>query len=78
MTNPQLPFGGVGDSGQGAHHGRHSFLAFSHSKAVMRKGFGGDLPVRWPPGSRYKDLFLRALLRGEYWTLLLLLLGIRK
>ena len=78
MTNPELPFGGVGDSGVGAHHGHHSFLSFSHPKAVMRKGYVGDLPVRWPPESRYKDLFLRALLKGEYWNLLLVLVGIQK
>ncbi|CAM6086424.1 unnamed protein product [Calypogeia fissa] len=30
-----LPFGGVGDSGMGAYHGKHSFDTFSHRKAVL-------------------------------------------
>ena len=32
-----LPFGGVGASGMGAYHGKHSFDAFSHAKPVMFK-----------------------------------------
>ena len=31
---PQLPFGGVGDSGMGAYHGEWGFQALSHRKAV--------------------------------------------
>jgi aldehyde dehydrogenase (NAD+) len=33
--NLDLPFGGVGWSGQGSYHGRHGFLAFSHQRAVI-------------------------------------------
>ncbi|MFD7131136.1 aldehyde dehydrogenase family protein [Streptomyces sp. NPDC059894] len=36
---PSLPFGGVGASGMGAYHGKHSVTAFSHVKPVVRKGF---------------------------------------
>jgi aldehyde dehydrogenase (NAD+) len=32
---PGLPFGGVGDSGTGSYHGRHSLETFSHRKAVL-------------------------------------------
>jgi aldehyde dehydrogenase (NAD+) len=32
---PGLPFGGVGDSGTGRYHGRHSLETFSHRKAVL-------------------------------------------
>lgn len=35
LSNPNLPFGGVGDSGTGAYHGRYSFEAFSHRKAIL-------------------------------------------
>jgi aldehyde dehydrogenase (NAD+) len=34
---PELPFGGVGTSGMGNYHGKYSFEAFSHKKAVLRK-----------------------------------------
>lgn len=29
-----LPFGGVGASGMGCYHGKHSFEAFTHKRAV--------------------------------------------
>ncbi|MFD0067475.1 aldehyde dehydrogenase family protein [Streptomyces sp. NPDC056689] len=34
---PNLPFGGVGESGMGAYHGKTSFDAFSHRKPVLSK-----------------------------------------
>ena len=37
LCNHELPFGGVGASGMGAYHGKRSFLAFSHEKAVLEK-----------------------------------------
>lgn len=44
-----LPFGGVGQSGLGAYHGKASFDTFSHYKSVFRKPFWLDLPIRYPP-----------------------------
>ena len=35
VVNSHLPFGGVGQSGMGAYHGRYSFELFSHAKPVM-------------------------------------------
>ncbi|MFI8998784.1 aldehyde dehydrogenase family protein [Streptomyces sp. NPDC053542] len=32
---PDLPFGGVGESGMGAYHGPHSIATFSHRKAML-------------------------------------------
>ncbi|KAF0715427.1 Aste57867_3377 [Aphanomyces stellatus] len=49
MTNSDLPFGGVGNSGMGAYHGHHSFRTFSHQKAVMYKSTMGDIPFRYMP-----------------------------
>ncbi|KAF9612393.1 hypothetical protein IFM89_039389 [Coptis chinensis] len=46
LTAHTLPFGGVGESGVGAYHGKFSFDAFSHKKAVMYRGFVGDAPIR--------------------------------
>jgi aldehyde dehydrogenase (NAD+) len=34
---PDLPFGGVGNSGLGAYHGKSSFDTFSHYKSVLKK-----------------------------------------
>ncbi|MFF9112625.1 aldehyde dehydrogenase family protein [Streptomyces sp. NPDC014805] len=37
LTVPDLPFGGVGESGMGNYHGRWSLETFSHRKAVLDK-----------------------------------------
>lgn len=37
LTAPELPFGGVGESGMGRYHGEYSIDTFSHSKAVLDK-----------------------------------------
>lgn len=47
----ELPFGGVGHSGTGAYHGKHSFDVFSHKRAVMVKSLGLEFlnKPRYPP-----------------------------
>jgi acyl-CoA reductase-like NAD-dependent aldehyde dehydrogenase len=37
FSNGNLPFGGVGDSGMGAYHGKWGFDEFTHKRAVMVK-----------------------------------------
>lgn len=37
VSNPHLPFGGVGNSGMGRYHGEYSFECFSHFKPVLDK-----------------------------------------
>lgn len=49
FTNPNLPFGGVGQSGMGAYHGKHSFELFSHRKPIVKRSFWFDLPQRYAP-----------------------------
>jgi len=48
-ANPNLKFGGVGASGMGGYHGKHSFEEFSHQRSVMTRGNWLDLSVRYPP-----------------------------
>jgi aldehyde dehydrogenase (NAD+) len=52
FSNKQLPFGGVGNSGIGAYHGKLSFDVFSHHKGVVKKATWIDVPLRYAP---YKD-----------------------
>jgi len=52
LANPNLSFGGVGDSGMGTYHGKFSFDTFTHYKSVMKKPFWLDIPLRYAP---YKD-----------------------
>jgi aldehyde dehydrogenase (NAD+) len=49
LSNPNLPFGGRGNSGSGNYHGHAGFLAFSHEKSVLRSGTWFDLKTKYPP-----------------------------
>ena len=62
FINEKLPFGGVGHSGIGSYHGKHSFLAFSHTKAIVKKGNWLDIPIRYAP-YKGKNKLLRFALR---------------
>jgi len=57
-----LPFGGVGNSGMGAYHGRASFETFSHRKSVFTKGTWPDPSLAYPPLSRLKERIIRKLM----------------
>lgn len=61
-VSPYLPFGGVGESGMGAYHGKGSFDAFSHQKSVLKQTTRFDLPFRYPNlknGIKWIRMFLR-------------------
>jgi acyl-CoA reductase-like NAD-dependent aldehyde dehydrogenase len=49
IISEYLPFGGVGESGMGAYHGRASFDAFSHAKSVLKKSFRFDVKLKYAP-----------------------------
>lgn len=49
FLNPNLPFGGVGNSGYGSYHGKDGFDQFSHKKAVLQRSTLGDISLRYPP-----------------------------
>ncbi len=52
-----LPFGGIGDSGMGAYHGKTSFDTFSHSRSILTRSNWVDMPLRYPPyGNKVKLL----------------------
>lgn len=59
---PGLPFGGVGESGMGAYHGRASFETFTHRKPVLVKSTRVDPPLFYPPYTETKSRLLRRLL----------------
>lgn len=52
FANHRLPFGGVGHSGVGAYHGKHSFDTFTFEKGITTRYNWLDLPVRYAP---YRD-----------------------
>jgi aldehyde dehydrogenase (NAD+) len=49
VANHHLPFGGVGNSGQGRYHGKASFDAFTHYKGIMSSSRWFDLAAKYPP-----------------------------
>lgn len=49
LATSEMGFGGVGESGMGAYHGRDGFNAFSHTKSIVDKKTWVDLPVRYQP-----------------------------
>ena len=49
LANPNLPFGGIGESGVGSYHGRFGFAAFSHERAVMQQTKLSLAPQLAPP-----------------------------
>ena len=58
---PGLPFGGVGESGMGAYHGRRGFETFSHRKAVLVKPGLPEPPLQYPPYTKLRQGLLRRI-----------------
>lgn len=49
VANPNLPFGGVGESGIGAYHGKSSFDVFSHQRGILKATTLFDIKMRYAP-----------------------------
>ncbi len=49
LATSEMGFGGVGESGMGAYHGKDGFDAFSHTKSIVDKKTWLDLPMRYQP-----------------------------
>lgn len=49
LATNEMGFGGVGESGMGAYHGKEGFDVFSHSKSIVDKKTWLDLPMRYQP-----------------------------
>ena len=63
LANPNLPFGGIGNSGMGAYHGKKSFDTFSHTKGVVKSSHRIDLPIRYAPYTRIQEKLIRQFLK---------------
>ena len=49
LATSAMGFGGVGESGMGAYHGKDGFDVFSHTKSIVDKKTWIDLPMRYQP-----------------------------
>lgn len=59
LATSEMGFGGVGESGMGAYHGKDGFDTFSHYKSIVDKKTWIDLPMRYQP---FKNKFYEKLL----------------
>ncbi|NPD45194.1 MULTISPECIES: aldehyde dehydrogenase [unclassified Lentimicrobium] len=62
LTNPGLPFGGVGYSGMGNYHGENGFKAFSHQKSIIQKTNWFEPFVKYAPYNGLKLWLLKKLM----------------
>lgn len=57
LANPYFPFGGIGNSGIGAYHGKYSFQTFTHAKPVLKTATWFDPSMKYPPLKGKLNLF---------------------
>lgn len=62
LTNPHLPFGGVGESGLGGYHGEAGVRLFQHMKPVLIRGTRLDPSLAYPPYTERKKKIFRKVL----------------
>ena len=63
LATSRMGFGGVGASGMGSYHGKRSFDTFSHTKNIVKRYQGIDLPIRYQPYTSGKKKLLRLFLK---------------
>ncbi len=63
LATSEMGFGGVGESGMGAYHGKAGFDAFSHYKSIVEKKTWLDLPMRYQPYHQLYEKLLRIFLK---------------
>ena len=61
---PSLPFGGIGQSGSGRHHGVEGFREFSNLRAVFVRGEGDLIDAFAPPYGPAADAVVEAAFGG--------------
>ena len=63
LATSSMGFGGVGESGMGAYHGKVGFDTFSHKKSMVNRKTFMDVPLRNQPFSGLKYKLLKIFLR---------------
>ncbi len=63
LVTSEMGFGGVGESGMGAYHGRAGFEAFSHRKSIVDKKTYMDLPMRYQPYNEKHIKTIKSLMK---------------
>lgn len=63
LATNNMGFGGVGESGMGAYHGKVGFDTFSHTKSIVDKKTWLDVKMRYQPYTSAKEKTLRKFLK---------------
>lgn len=63
LANNHMGFGGFGESGMGAYHGKVGFDCFTHYKSTLKKSNLIEMPVRNPPFNDMKMKIVKLLMR---------------
>lgn len=63
LATNSMPFGGVGDSGMGAYHGKWGFDTFTHYKSIHEKKACPNLTIRYQPYSKAKLKLVKMFLK---------------
>lgn len=63
LATSNMGFGGVGESGMGAYHGKTGFDAFTHYKSIVDKKTWLDLPMRYQPYTTLNAKLIRMFLK---------------
>lgn len=63
LATTEMGFGGFGESGMGAYHGKIGFDTFSHYKSIVDKKTWIDLPMRYQPYQKLHEKMVRFFLK---------------
>jgi aldehyde dehydrogenase (NAD+) len=63
LATTEMGFGGIGNSGMGAYHGKKTFQTFSHEKSIVKKMNFIDLTMRYQPYKKWKYKLIRLFLK---------------
>ena len=63
IVNPNLEFGGTGQSGIGGYHGKYGFMNFSNRKSIMVRSTNFDPKVKYPPYSKGKENISKKIIK---------------
>ena len=63
LATSEMGFGGFGESGMGAYHGKDGFDTFTHYKSIVNKKTWIDLPMRYQPYHKLNEKLLKKFLK---------------
>ena len=63
LATTEMGFGGFGESGMGAYHGKTGFDTFTHYKSIVDKKTWLDLPMRYQPYRQNQEKMVRFFLK---------------